>query len=59
MREDEKESFIRKKALISKGERNIKENIITNQVLKNGDFLGNALIVLQGKTIANAGLVKK
>jgi len=34
-----KKKFIRKRALISKGERNIKENIITNQVLKNVDFL--------------------
>jgi len=50
MKEDERENFIRKRALISKGERNIEENIITNQVLENKDFLGKQVIVLQGKT---------
>ena len=35
---EEKENFIRKRVLISKGERNIGENIITSQVLKNVVF---------------------
>ena len=59
---NEKENFMRKRALISKGERNIEENIITNQVLKNEDFfffLGKQLVVLQGKTTANVGHVEK
>ena len=43
---EEKENFIRKRVLISKGERSIEENIITNQVLKNEDILGKQLIVL-------------
>ena len=46
MKEDERENFIRKRALISKGERNIGESIITNQVLKNVDFLGMLLTAL-------------
>jgi len=35
---EERESFIRKRTLISKGGRNIEENIITKQVIKNEDF---------------------
>jgi len=50
---------MRKRALISKGERNIGENIITSQVLKNVDFLGKQLIVRWGKTIANVGHAEK
>jgi len=49
----EKESFIRKRVLTNKGERNIGENIITSQVLKNVDFLEKQLIVRLGKTIAS------
>ena len=51
---EEKDNFVRKRALRSKEERNIEENIITSQVLKNEVFLGKQLIVMQGKTIANA-----
>ena len=39
--------------------KNIKENIITNQILKNEDFLEKQLIVLQGKTITSVGHVEK
>jgi len=39
--------------------RNIEENITTNQVLKNEDFLGTSFIVLHGKITANARYVKK
>jgi len=38
-------SLIRNRALISKGKRNINENIITNQALKKEEFLGEQLIV--------------
>ena len=48
MKGKEKENFIRKRALITKGERNTEENITTNQVVKNVDFLGKLLIVMQG-----------
>ena len=43
----------------SKGVRNIEENIITNQVLKNIDFLGKQVIVLAEKTTANVGHAEK
>ena len=36
-------------------ERNIKENIITNQALKTEDFLEKMLIVLSEKTIVSVG----
>ena len=39
--------------------KSIKENIITNQVLKNEIFLGKLPIVLQEKTTVNAGHVEK
>ena len=45
---EDKENFTRKRALTSKRKRNIKENVITNQTLKNEDFLGKPLIVLPG-----------
>jgi len=48
---EEKEIFLRKRALTSKGKKNIKENIITNQVLKGVDSLEKLLNVQQGKTV--------
>ena len=39
--------------------RNIEENIIINQILKNVDFLGKPLTTLQGKTTASAGHTEK
>jgi len=56
---EEKENSIRKRALISKGERNVEENITINEVLKNEDFLGKQLIVLQGKTTTNVRHAEK
>jgi len=46
---EEKKKFSRKRALISKAEKNIEENIITSQVLKGIDSLKKLLIVQQGK----------
>ena len=46
---EEKENFIRKKALTSKGKRNIKENIITNQTLKTCRFFRKATYCPVGK----------
>ena len=43
---EEKENFMRKRTLTSKGVKNIEENIITIQVLKNKDFLRKQLIAL-------------
>ena len=47
MKGEEKENFIRKRALTSKWDKNTKENIITNQAPKNEDFLEMLLSVLQ------------
>ena len=49
LRREEKENFIRKRVLTSKGEKHTKENIITNQAAKDEDFLEKLLIVLQEK----------
>ena len=59
LKDDDKVSFIRKKALTSKGEKNIEESIITNQILKNEDFLEKLLITRQERTTANVGQVEK
>ena len=54
-----KKNSIRKRALTSNGVRNIEENIIINQVLKNEDFLGKQFIVMQEKTTVNAAHAEK
>jgi len=59
LRGEEKENFIRKRALTSRDDRNIKENIIINQAQKNEKFLAEPLIVLPGKTTISVGHVKK
>jgi len=59
LKKEGKENSIRKRVLTSKEAKNIEENIITNQVLKNVDFLGKQLIILQGKTNTNAGHTEK
>jgi len=59
MRKEEKENSIRKRALTSRKAKNIEENITTNQVLKNIDFLGKLLIAPQEKTTLNVGHVEK
>ena len=46
LKEEERENSMRRRASISEGATNIKENIITTQALKNVDFLGKQLIVL-------------
>ena len=56
---EKEENFIRKRALTSKDERNIKETIITNQALKNENFLGKSPIVLAEKTTISVGYVEK
>ena len=53
IRKEKKENFTRKRALTSKRERNIKENIITNQDLKTKIFLEYSLIVQLGKAAVN------
>ena len=47
MRREEKEIFIRKRVLISKGKKNTKESTMTSQVLKCIDFLEKLLIVFR------------
>ena len=59
MREEEKRNFIRKKALIRKDERNIKENIITNQALKTKDFLEKSLIIMSETATAKVRQIEK
>ena len=59
LRKEEKENSIRKRALIGREAKSMEENIITNQFLKNEDFLGKLLIALQEKIIANAEHVEK
>ena len=59
MKREEKKNSIRKRALTSKRERNIWENIIINQVLSKIDVLEKLLITLQGKITANVGHAEK
>jgi len=56
---EEKENFLRKRALTSKEEKNIKESIFKNQVLESISFLGKPPIVQQGGIIASVEHAKK
>jgi len=49
LRREENENFIRKRALANKGERNIKENVATNQSLKDVDFFRKVAYCHTGK----------
>ena len=53
---EEKENLLRIRALTSKEEKNIKENILKNQVLESIGSLGKLLIVQQGKIIQVLGM---
>ena len=50
---------MRKRVLISREAKNIKENITTNQVLKKEDFLEKLFIARREKIIVNIGHVEK
>jgi len=50
---EKKEIFLRKRALTSKEEKNIKENIFKNLVLESTSFLEKLPIVQQGKITAS------
>ena len=56
---EEKENYIRKRVLTSREAKNIEENITTNQVLKNVDFLEKLPIVQQEKITVSVGHVEK
>ena len=56
---EEKENFVRKRGLISKEEKNTKESIFKNQVLKSIGFLEKSPIVQQEKIIASVGHAEK
>jgi len=57
--EKKKKKFLRKRALTSKEEKNIKESMFKNQVLQSIGSLGKLPIVQQGRIIANVGIVEK
>ena len=59
LKREEQENSIRKKSLTNKGVRNIKENIMTNQVLKNKEFLEKSLTARQEKIIVSIGHAEK
>ena len=53
--EKKKNFFLRKRALTSKEEKNIKESIFKNQVLESIGSLGKLPIVQQGKITTSVG----
>ena len=56
---EEKEKFLRKRALTSKEEKNIKKSIFKNQVLESTGSSEKLPIVQQGKIIVSVGHAEK